>query len=391
MRLGLQLSPARRVFASFAIYAFAMGNIFPRLGDVQVQMGVSTGALGLGLIGMPCGTLLALTFATPLLERIGFRRALLGAIPLMAALFAIAVQATNPLILFILLIPVGIAIGCIEIIINTEADRTEHLLGYRIMNRAHAFWSIGFFAAGLFGAQLAALGLSPQLHLALDVPLVALATALCLWAFQPALPRPGTNAKPPRFAAPTAAILLLVVVTIPAMVLEGASMDWSAIYMRDTFGAGPFQAGIAVAFFAASQAVMRFFADGFVDRHSPAVVARALYVVLFAGCLTVTLSPLPLLSLAGFAAMGMGTSAIFPLAMSAAAQRQDRAASVNIAAIAQFSFLLFLIGPPLLGTVAEHFGIRTSFGLWLPLIVLSLATAGALGHGRKVANGGVAI
>lgn len=383
MAAGLYLTPARRVFASFAIYAFAMGNIFPRIGDVQAEMGVTTGALGLGLIGAPIGTLFALTFATPVLERVGFRLALLTAIPLVALLYAVAVQAPDPVWLFVLLIPVGAVIGGVEIMVNTEADRTEHMVGFRIMNRAHAFWSIGFFAAGLFGAKMAAWGVSPQVQLALTVPLVALATALCLWDYQPAPPRPGLGAeKAPRFAAPTKAILLLVVVTIPAMVLEGASMDWSAIYMRDTFAAGPFMAGIAVACFAASQGLTRFFADGFVDRHSPQVVAQALFVVLLLGCLTVTFSPLPYLSLAGFAAMGVGTSAIFPLAMSAAAQRQDRSAAINIAALAQFSFMMFLLGPPLLGHVAQSFGIRTAFGLSLPLIVLSLFTAGALGQRR---------
>ena len=384
MALGLSLSPSRRVFASFAIYAFAMGNIFPRIGDVQLQMGVSTGALGLGLIGAPVGTLIALTFATPLLERIGFRRALLACIPLVALFYAIAVRAADPAMLFVLLVPVGMVIGCVEIIVNTEADRTEHLLGYRIMNRSHAFWSIGFFAAGLYGAQMAAWGVSPQVQLALNVPIVAGAVALSLWDYQPSPPRPGAGAAAaPHFAAPTAAIMLLVVVTIPAMLLEGASMDWSAIYMRDTFGAGPFLAGIAVACFAASQAAMRFFADGFVDRYSPAAVARVLFLVLLAGCLVVTFSPLPYLSLAGFAAMGMGTSAIFPLAMSAAAQRHDRSAAINIAALAQFSFMMFLLGPPLLGHVAQSFGIRTAFGLSLPLIALSLLTAGALGRGGR--------
>ncbi len=385
MSFGLHLSPARRVFASFAIYAFAMGNIFPRLGDVQHQMGVTTGQLGLGLIGAPIGTLFALTFATPFLERIGFRRALMVAIPLVALLYAIAVRAPNPAVLFVLLLPVGLTIGCVEIMVNTEADRTEYQVGFRIMNRSHAFWSIGFFSAGLYGAQVAAWGISPQLQLALNVPLVAAGVALCLWDYQPAPPRPGAMAdeKAPHFAAPTAAILLLVLVTLPAMLLEGASMDWSAIYMRDVFTAGPFVAGIAVACFAASQATMRFFADGFVDRHSPAVVARFLFAVLGAGCVVVSFSPWPYLSLLGFAAMGMGTSAIFPLAMSAAAQRQDRGAVINIAALAQFSFLMFLLGPPLLGYVAQTLGMRTAYGIALPLIGVSLARAGALGRKRQ--------
>ena len=373
MRFGLELSRPRQVFAAFAIYSFAMGNIFPRLGDVQLQMGVTTGQLGLGLIGAPAGTLIALTFATPLLERIGYRLALLSAIPLVALFYAMAVQAPDPVAFFVLLVPVGIVIGCIEIIVNIEADRVEYLVGYRIMNRSHAFWSIGFFSAGLTGALVASLGLSPQWHLALNVPVVVAAIALCLWNYHPAPPRPGgAIATAPRFATPTKPILILVVVTLPAMILEGASMDWSAIYMRDVFGVSPFLAG--------SQATMRFFADGFVDRYSPSSVARVLLLVLLAGCLIVSLSPWPYLSLAGFAAMGMGTSAIFPLAMSAAAQRQDRSAALNISALAQFSFMMFLLGPPLLGYVAQTMGIRTAFGIGLPLIAASLVVVRSLGH-----------
>ena len=90
----------------------------------------------------------------------------------MALAYAIAVHAPGPLALFLLLIPIGLMIGSVEIILNVEADRTEFMLGRRIMNRAHSFWSIGFFGAGLFGAGVAHLGVSPQLHLALVVPIV---------------------------------------------------------------------------------------------------------------------------------------------------------------------------------------------------------------------------
>ena len=376
----LALSPARRVFAGFALYSFAMGNIFPRLADVQAGMGVNTAALGLGLIGAPIGTLISLTFATPHLERIGFGRLLPTLIPLLALLYAIAVHAPSPFVLFFCLIPVGVTIGCVEIMLNAEADRTELLLGRRIMNRSHAFWSIGFFTAGLFGAQMASFGLSPQLHLALVVPMVAVGSYVALSDYVPSPARGGVaGGDVPHFVAPTAAILLLVLVTVPAMLLEGASMDWSAIYMRDAFGAEKFWQGIAVASFAVMQGLMRFFADGVVERTSPAALARVLFLSLGLGCLTVVFSPWPALSLLGFAAMGLGTSAIFPLAMSAAAGRTDRSSALNIAALAQFAFMLFLLGPPMLGSVAAHFGIRAAFGISLPLVVVSLLTAGALG------------
>ncbi len=381
MPVGLSLSPQHRVYAGFAVYSFAMGNIFPRLPDIKEAMGIGEGALGLGLIGVPAGTLISLSFAAPLLERVGFGRALRALIPLIALLYAVAVHAQGPLALFLMLVPVGLAIGCAEIIINVEADRTEALIGRRIMNRAHSFWSIGFFGAGLFGAAVAQLGLSPQWHLALVVPMVLAGVAVFLGGYVPAPARPAENGDAaPRFARPTAAIMVLVAVTLSAMLMEGASLDWSAIYMRSVFEAGPFLSGFAVAAFAFSQAAARFFADGFVERHSPSGVARAMLCTMAAGLVMVFFAPVPGAALLGFALIAIGTSVIFPLAMSAAAQRTDRAAAVNVAALAQISFVAFLLGPPLLGYVAEHWGIRWTFGLGLPLVALSLATAGSLGH-----------
>ncbi len=380
-RFGLALSPAIRVFAAFFLYSFGLGSIFPRLGEIQRGMGVGEAALGLALIGTAAGTLVSLTFASRLMERIGYRRALLALIPMIALFFAIASWATGPLILFCCLVPAGLCIGVVEVVVNVEADRVEHQLGRRIMNRAHAFWSLGFFAAGLLGAGVSQLGLSPQLHLAGMVPVVWVATLLLLGGFSPAPLREAGQAAPeeaPHFARPTWAIMALVCVTLSAMLLEGAGTDWSAIYMRDVFAADPWVCGLAVAAGAFTQAVMRFFADGLVESFSPVLVARCLLGVLGCGALLVTLAPTPALALLGLGLMGVGTSGIFPLAMSAAAQRVDRPAAVNVAALAQISFVVFLLGPPLLGLVAEHFGVRILYGVCLPFVLLSLLAAGSL-------------
>ncbi|ESX91555.1 MULTISPECIES: MFS transporter [unclassified Mesorhizobium] len=386
MTFGLRLAPQHRVYAGFAIYSFAMGQIFPRLPDIKHAMGIGDGTLGLSLIGTPIGTLTALTLAAPILERIGFRRALLGLVPLLSVVFAIAVHAPGPLALFLMLFPVGLMIGSVEIILNVEADRTEFLLKRRIMNRAHSFWSIGFFGAGLFGAALAHLGISPQLHLAIVVPMVATGIALFLGGYEPAPSRfAGNDETAPRLARPTLPILVLVAVTLSAMLMEGASIDWSAIYMRTVFDAGPFVAGFTVALFAFSQASTRFFADSFVDRHSPSVVARVLLATMAVGVLLVFFSPAPLVSMLGFALLGIGSSVLFPLAISAAAQRTDRSATINVAALSQISFVAFLLGPPLLGFVSDHWGIRSAFGIGIPFIMLSLLTAGSLG--RRAARG----
>lgn len=380
MKFGLDLPPQMRVYGGFFIYSFCMGSLPPRLPDIQGAMGIEEGALGFGLIGAAVGTLISLSFAGPLLERFGYRRAILVLIPLLSLAYAIASFATGPLAFFLLLLPVGLIIGGIEIILNLEADRTEHLVGRRIMNRAHAFWSFGFFSSGIVSAFIAQTRLSPQLHLLLMVPVVVIGVALILGRFDPAPHRTGTSTEaPPRFAAPTMTILVLVAVTLSAMIMEGAGIDWSAIYMTDVFEVSPFLAGFAVALGAFTQAVTRFFADPFVERYSPTVVARVLLGVLGAGVVLVFFATTDWMALVGFGLMGMGTSVIFPLAMSAAAQRTDRPAATNVASLAQISFVAFLLGPPLLGFIAEHWGIRWSFGIGLPLVVLSLVVANALG------------
>lgn len=379
MRFGIDLPPQIKVFGAFFVYSFCMGSMFPRLPDIQTAMGVGEGQLGLALIGSAVGTLISLTFAGRFIEAIGYRRVLLTAIPLLSVCYALAMWAQGPLMFFLLLLPVGLTIGCIEIIINIEADRVEHAIGRRIMSRAHAFWSLGFFSAGMVGSFVAQSGLSVQIHLMAMVPVIIVVTLVLLGRFEAAPHRTGSSTdETPHFARPTLPIMLLVGVCLSAMLMEGAGIDWSAIYMRNIFAAEPFWAGIAVATVAGSQAFARFFADGFVDRYNPVVVARALLTILGAGVVLVFFAPVAWSAYLGFAMIGIGSSALFPLAMSAAAQQTDRPAAMNVAALAQFSFTAFLLGPPLLGYVAEHFGIQWTFGVGLPLVVLGLVTAQAL-------------
>ena len=175
---------------------------------------------------------------------------------------------------------------------NLEADRVEHQGGRRIMNRSHAFWSFGFFGAGLLGALAARVGISPQWHLASVVPLSALLILLLLGGFEAAPHRSGSNDEPAHhLARPTLAIVALVLFSLSGLVLEGAGIDWSAIYMRDVFAAVPFISGLAVAIGAFAQGAARYVADRFVERHSPLAIARTLLGVLGLGTLMVTFAP----------------------------------------------------------------------------------------------------
>lgn len=372
------MRPALRIYTAFFLYAAALGGFFPRLGDVQARLGSDEFSLGLALMGTAAGTFVSLTFAGPLIERWGHRRTLLLAIPGTAGCYALASWAHSPVQLLLALLPAGLCIGVVEIIVNLEADRLEHQTGQRLMSRAHACWSIGFFASGLLGAALAQWGWSAPAHLMAQFGLVAALCLAALWSFEPAAVRPSTHLSAAGRVGPSSTTWMLVAACLAAMLMEGASADWSAIYLRKSFDAEPGLAGAGVTLAAGAQAWARWHADQIIDRWGATRVARGLLLALGAGCLLVLLAPSPAWALAGFAAMGLGTSALFPLAMSAAAQSPDRSAHVNVAALAQLAFMTFLAGPPMLGWVASHWGLRWVFGLGLPLVALGWWAASSL-------------
>ncbi|GGL70680.1 MFS transporter [Wenxinia marina] len=363
----------RAVFALFFLYALILGAILSRLYDMQARMGVEEGALGLGLLGMPLGTQIALLFGAPLVQRLGTRGIVRSGLGVLAAGQIIAATSTGVPLFFVALTLAGLGIGLVEVVLNLEADRGEAELGRRIMSRAHSFWSFGFFASGLAGAAAAGLAMPVWLHLVIVDAVALAAMTLILRDFRPARSRLVESAPAARFVAPDRFILVLLAITLSAMMLEGAANDWSVIYMRDTFSPGAFVAGLALAVAAGSQALMRYFADPVVDRFGPRAVARNLLIVLGIGVVLVTFAPSPWVAFVGFAAIGIGNGTLFPLAVSAAAQRDDRPSAESVAALAQTSFFVFLVTPPLLGFLGEHISLRACFAIGLPLVVLSLA------------------
>jgi len=362
---------AKPVYLGFFIYAFALGTLFPRIGDIQHQLGVEEGALGLAITGLPIGVQLSLLLADRIMKILSIKSVMNIGVPIIGLSFWFAALSPDIIGFFLWLFVSGLAVGVIEVAVNLEADRKEYQIGTRIMNRSHAFWSLGFCATSIAGALVAQAGISPQMHFLAFAIVGILVVTIVFWSFEQAPERPGADVATPLFVKPTKPIMLLVLLTLSAMLVEGSSIDWSVIYMRDTFGTVPLISGLALACVAFSQFVTRYFADAVVERYGPEFVSKVSIILMFVGVSLVAFSPSALVSLFGFTLMGIGCAVIFPLAMSAAAQLTDRPAAVNIASLAQISFVVFLLAPPLLGFVAEHIHIRAAFGLSLPLIIIS--------------------
>lgn len=379
------IAAQHRIYACFFFFAVTTGALMARLPDIQEHLGISEGQLGLTMIGMSIGSLISLTFGTPIIEKLGFRNTAFITTLGPAILFATIPWLPVAPAMFAVLFVVGLMAGALEINLNVEIDRLETHTGKRFMNRAHGFWSVGFFFTALFGAVIRQSGLPAGWHMGIVALIVVVVGGYLIWGAT-AAPKPNRQVDNDKHgpAFPTWGLAPLCLIGFAAFLVEGAGIDWSAIYMRNVFAVEPLVGGMGLTLFAFFMAVMRLSADPIVARYGPRNVAMVMLSFASLGALLVGLAPLPELALLGFALMGAGCSAVYPLAVSAAAQRTDRPAAVNVAALGQISFVVFFMAPPLLGFVAEFFGIRMSYLICLPLLLAGLwASSFALGT-RKV-------
>ena len=156
--ISAYLFSSRPVFLAFFLYAFALGTLFPRLGDLQLEMGLSESQLGLSLMGLPIGVQLSLLVANRIVSYYSLARVMIFGLIMIKASYIAAAFVGSAGWFFLMLLVAGLSVGALEVAVNLEADRVEFCLKQRIMNRSHAFWSLGFFATGLCGAVMAQLG-----------------------------------------------------------------------------------------------------------------------------------------------------------------------------------------------------------------------------------------
>lgn len=368
-----------RIFYIQFSVALSLGALISRMPDLQTKFGLSEGQLGLLLAVMSAGVLCGLTFSVPSIERYGARLSAFVTVMGASTFFALVAFMPSALAAAPCFFAGGILTGAFEINANVETDRREALLGRRIMSRAHGMWSLGFGVTALLAAGLRQADVSIQLHMVMVLLVVVTTGAYMFSGIENAPARVETSdAAVPKITLPTIELLPLCLIGAAPLLAEGAGVDWSAIYMRDVFDAEPFVGGLAVALFSFTIAAGRLGMDPVVDRFSPWAVALSLLSAASIGLVIVAAAPHPIMALIGFCLMGLGCSSVYPLAISAAARRTDRPASINVAALGQTTFVVFFAGPPLLGFIAEHAGLRFSYWAVLPVLLAALAVSKVL-------------
>jgi len=371
---------------AFFLQPVAFGSWLPRIPDIQARLGLGPAALSFALLGLPVGIGIVLPFAGPLVARIGSHRAIQYGFLFYLAASCLPVFAFHPIALFIGLMLVGMSISSLELGLNVAADEVEKSGGSAIMSTCHGFWSLGMMTGNMAGAGLAALHLAPQV----SVPIMAALSLLVAVPLGRALPEGATTRAAAKAGEPKGASPFF----IPGLVLygiclfafgttmtEGAAADWSAIYLRQVFSSDAAAAGIGYGVFAGLVATGRFLGDWLKVRYGPVAIARFTAATALVGVVILFVSPSYAVSLLGFALAGFGVSVAFPLAVTAAAGLGDRPAAQNVAMLSLIGLSGFLIGPPVIGFVAQNFGIRVGLLVLAPGLALSLILAGLLRRG----------
>lgn len=379
------LNAQRLTMLVFFLQPIAFGSWLPRIPDVQEALGLGPAGLAFALLGLPCGTLITLPFAGPLVGRIGPRMAIIAGFVLYSLAVSLPALAPNAAILFVALMLAGSTISFVELGLNVMADQVEKSTGSLIMTTAHGFWSVGIMVGSLIGSGLASMGLSAPWAIAL-VAALALPVALLTGTALPRLDAEEAQAEGQRSAwgFPSWALLGICFFVFGITMTEGAMADWSAIFLRDALGAEGGIVGLGYSVFAMLVAAGRFGGDRIKKRFGAVNTARFCGALAVVGATLLYLAPTVPAALVGFAVIGVGVSVGFPLAVTAAASLTDRSASANVAVLSFVALCGFLVGPPLIGFVAEHFDMRVGIACLVPVLLVSLVLTGRLSVKPKV-------
>ncbi|EGX61272.1 integral membrane transport protein [Streptomyces zinciresistens K42] len=367
------------VGAVFAVHGAVTGSFATRVPWIQDHAGVSAGQLGLALAFPALGASLAMPLAGRISHRFGARNALRGLITLWTLSLILPSLAPNLATLCLALFTYGATAGMSDVAMNALGVEVEARLDRSIMSGLHGMWSVGALIGSAAGTVAAQLGSDARLHHALAAAvLTLLGLAACRWVLdlQPA----EDEEPPPRFALPPKSALLIGAVGFFAVFAEGASLDWSAVYLRDRLGASPGLAAACTTAFTLTMALARLAGDRVIDRYGAVRTVRFGGVLATAGGLTVVLADRPVLTMTGFALMGLGIAVVVPLCFAAAGHSGPNP-SLAIAGVATITYTSGLVAPGAIGGIAQATSLTVSFAL------VTLLSAGLVVFARVLRAG----
>lgn len=356
---------------AFLAAGMAMSSWAPLVPYAQARTGVEAAQLGLLLLCLGIGSLLAMPVTGILAARFGCRRViLLSGLGCCAVFPFLAIAPSAPLLALALFL-FGATIGTLDVSMNVQAVIVEKDYGGALMSGFHGLFSVG----GIIGAG----SMSAMLWLGMDIVsasvAMTIAVALVLLAAGPNLLReaPAAERDAPLLVVPRGAVVLIGVLCMFVFLAEGAVLDWSAVLLTDGGMSGA-QGGLGYAAFAVAMTIGRLNGDRIVQRWGGRRIMLLGGLASALGFLLVVLAPSAWLALPGFVLIGCGASNIVPVLFTAAGSQRDMPASLAVSAISTIGYAGILAGPGVIGFVAHAVGLQWAFAaLACGMLVVALS------------------
>lgn len=366
----------------FALHATLFATWTPYIPLVKAKLGLSDGQLGIALLGGPVGALLAIMSTGALVAWLGSRRVMvITAIGYGLSAGLLGLADSLPM-LFAALAVWGAFQGSLDVAMNAQAVLVERAYGRSVMSSFHACWSLGAAAGGALGglAIAAGLPLTAQM-LIIGVLVVLFVPGTVRLALTGDRTQREERSAGVSFPLKDGKLLALGALMLAAVLCEGAAAEWSALYLKENLGTSPGFAGFAFSVFALTMFLGRAMGDRWVARFGGRAVVGTLAAVAVVVFTAALLIGQPWAALLGFATLGLGVACAVPVVFSSAAALPGRQAAHAIAAVSAAAWPGFLLGPPMIGGLAQ------AFTLPVALFVLPLLCVGVLIGARFTLRG----
>lgn len=378
------LAARNATYVAFIGSGFGFASWAARIPQVRDALLAPPSTLGLVLLAVALGSLVALPLAGVVVTRLGTARTVTAmAFCVAAGLGVVGLgyqSGTLPVVLGLFLI--GFGNGTWDVAMNVEGAAVKQRLGRAIMPRFHAGFSLGTVAGALGGAAMVAMGVSVSAHLVATAVVVGVCVPLSTRRFLPVEPITVSADGEPvdRPPNPLRAWLEPRTVLVGLFVLcmafsEGTGNDWLAVAVIDGYGAPAVAGPLVFAAFLAAMTVGRWFGPQLIDRFGRVAAVRSSALVALVGLLLVVFGGyLPVAGL-GAVLWGLGTALGFPVGMSAAADDPRRSAA-RVSVVASIGYTAFLAGPPLIGFLGDQVGVLRALSVTAALLGLAALIAG---------------
>lgn len=378
------------VYFYFGLSGFAMASWVAQTPSIRDSLGVSTAQMGWIIFGLSTGSIIGLLCASHLIARFGGRVIMLSGLTCSSlGLIIVGLGSSwvpHVFIVFSGLTVFGLGIGICDVAMNVEGTAIEQTVKKSILTSFHAVYSLGTFFGALIGSFVNKIHLPVLTHLSI-IALVVLVLIIYFFRYVPAGTGKDDNenaSEPPMTTKERLAVwkeqrtVMLGIIVLGMAFAEGSAGDWLPLVIVDGYDKTPASGSLMFSLFVATMTISRAVGDILLNRFGRVAILRASAISAALGLLIVIFSGNYYAAGVGIVLWGFGAAYGFPIGLSAAGDN-PRGVAARVGAVTTVGYMAFLVGPPVLGAIADSIGLLRA----LIFVLIGVTVAGLFSHGAK--------